>query len=329
METEAELRLILRTSYAGSLILTAGFCIELYLAIHGLHRFRRLPKSKRDSRKVYLYVQLLSMAVTGLVYIVDCLDKNNTFSTFVLSPSHEEARLAPDPVWWAVVITVGVGFIHLLGDALLAWRCYIVWTHNRLIGLVPVLPWVASFAMGIAYLVTVTRAAAIHTPEYAEVYVRLQAAYFFLSSGVNISATGLICFRLARMDTKMRKLTEDAPYLRKTTPYSRISMILLESALPFTLFGLACAAISQTLAINHFNVGASSAYHIIWPLWVISCGLAPQVIIFRIVTGNSWVADPAVQTSHGTHLQSIRFTPRASHTLTSDHQDDTRITTSQ
>ncbi|KAH6907507.1 hypothetical protein BKA70DRAFT_1427886 [Coprinopsis sp. MPI-PUGE-AT-0042] len=308
-ETETELRLLIRTLYAGSLILTAGLCFQLYLCVQGLHRFRRLPNAKKTSRKAYIYIQLLVLGSTCLVFVIDCLDRGNIFSTFVVTPSHEEAELAPDPVWWAVVTVVAVGFIHLLGDALLAWRCYIVWSHNRVVGLLPVLPWVTSLATGIAYLAAVTRAAS-QTPDSNALYIKLQAAYFFLSSGVNITATALICLRLARMDSKMRKLSEDATYLQSAASYSRISLILIESALPFTVFGLAAAAISQVLVVKHVDAGASSAYHIIWPLWVISCGLAPQLIIFRVVTGSSWVSNPAAQAPHGTHLQSIRFTPR-------------------
>ena len=62
---------------------------------------------------------------------------------------------------WVVAVGVGtLGLIHLIGDALLvrrinsstlplapdllqAWRCYIIWTHNRKIGLIPVIPYIA------------------------------------------------------------------------------------------------------------------------------------------------------------------------------------------
>lgn len=97
-----------------------------------------------------------------------------------------------------------------------------------------------------------------------------------LSSISNLCATGLICHRLIRIDSKMRRLFHDGPDSLErfnATPYSKISMVLVESALPFALFGLACAIISQVLAMDQHNPDkvARIVYNIIFPLWVTSC----------------------------------------------------------
>ncbi|KAH6908813.1 hypothetical protein BKA70DRAFT_1278902 [Coprinopsis sp. MPI-PUGE-AT-0042] len=113
------------------------------------------------------------------------------------------------------------------------------------------------------------------------------------------------------MASKMRILFESGDAgcpPQNIIPYTRILTILIESALPFTLFGIVCAILSQILASKAQDLGALSAYQIVLPLWIISCGLAPMLIIFRVVARESWVSDPTLQ--RDTRMPTICFATR-------------------
>lgn len=124
-----------------------------------------------------------------------------------------------------------------------------------------------------------------HTTDLHALSLKLRAGYFIVSAAGNLCSTSLICYRLIRMDTKMRKLFHDGPDSLErvnTVLYSRISMVLIDSALPFALFGVACAVISQVLALDQESPdkNANIAYNIIWPLWFTSCVRALLRVVF-------------------------------------------------
>jgi hypothetical protein len=165
--------------------------------------------------------------------------------------------------------------------------------------------------MGITYLVAALKIDPAQ-PATQTFHKRVQSAFLFLSIGVNICATALIVVRLRRTDREMRVAENHLPHEDvSNTPYTKIAIVLVESALPFTIFGTTAGIAATLFAINKdFNVVTAGTINIILTLWINSCvslilhllvrdsvahwyqALAPQVIAFRVVTGTSWISSP-------------------------------------
>ncbi|KAH6907489.1 hypothetical protein BKA70DRAFT_1283152 [Coprinopsis sp. MPI-PUGE-AT-0042] len=264
--------------------------LQLYLCIQGLCSFYRMPRSARRGRRPYICTMIFTLLASSLVFIADTISKGDLLTEGkIISFDHG----GPAPVWSNLMYFLGIGVVHVAGDALLAWRCYMLWReYSRPLGLIPVVPYASSIAMGITHLVAASRLNA-SLPERHAFYRRVQAAFLFLSLGVNICATTLIILRLRRTDRELRVAESHLNGEIGETPYKKISIMLVESALPFTLFGIAAAIASTLFAANDgLEVETASAINIIWPLWVNSCAIAPQLIIFRVATGASWISSP-------------------------------------
>ncbi|KAH6907490.1 hypothetical protein BKA70DRAFT_357270 [Coprinopsis sp. MPI-PUGE-AT-0042] len=285
-------RTILRTYYGGSMLMMAGFSLQVYLCIQGTYSFYRMSKLARRRRRLYMYIMVLTLLSSSLVFAADTLAKEGLLTTGGIIASD-----TPAPVWANLLYFFGIGVVHVLGDGLLAWRCYILWrAESRLLGLIPAAPYVSSIAMGITLLVAAVKLNP-SLPGTLEFYRRILSAAYFLSIGVNICATALIILRLRRTDREIRAVENRPHEDASDTPYNRIAIMLVESALPFTLFGIAAATASTLLPTdNSLEVGTTSAMTLIWPLWINSCAIAPQLIIFRVATGASWITGPPQRT---------------------------------
>lgn len=71
-----------------------------------------------------------------------------------------------------------------------------------------------------------------------------QGMYYVVATSVNVTATTLICFRLLQMKRKLASTARLPGSFGGGGPYGRISMILIESALPFTIVGVLCSILA-------------------------------------------------------------------------------------
>jgi hypothetical protein len=100
--------------------------------------------------------------------------------------------------------------------------------------------------------------------------IKIQAAYFIASISVSVVATGLICYRLLSFKKRVERALGECQ-LGSEVPYVGISAILIESALPYTIFGLACTVLIALAGVEKIYTATHAAYHILWPMWVVSC----------------------------------------------------------
>ncbi|KAJ2915383.1 hypothetical protein MD484_g5022, partial [Candolleomyces efflorescens] len=112
----------------------------------------------------------------------------------------------------------------------------------------------------------------------------------FLTVATNLMVTTLIAFHLLRTRQSLAKLLPTQDSRLYTGPMA----ILIESALPLTVFGLAYAPF-LVVAIPESN-GAFAlflvAYNTLNTLFYMFCALSPHMIIFRVTTGRSWLRFP-------------------------------------
>ncbi|RXW20217.1 hypothetical protein EST38_g5640 [Candolleomyces aberdarensis] len=184
---------------------------------------------------------------------------------------------------WGRLVTIAVlTAVVSVGDLLLVYRCYIVWAHLRWVVIPPALTCLGALGMGIYILFVTTDGQ------------RQEAAYeisrVFLTVATNLMVTVLIAFHLLRMRRSLSKLLPKQDHQLYTGPVA----ILIESALPLTVFGLAYAPFlvvplpQSDGALAAFLV----AYNTMNTLFYMFCALSPHMIIFRVTTGRSWLRLP-------------------------------------
>ncbi|KAJ2930406.1 hypothetical protein H1R20_g6735, partial [Candolleomyces eurysporus] len=163
------------------------------------------------------------------------------------------------------------------------------WYANSSVTLVevvlPALSYVASVGLGI-FLV-------IPDPNVSsEAYASIESAWVFLSVLTNVMVTALISFQLLHTRRIMLKLLPSAS--SDLNIYTGAVAILIESALPLSLFGLVYASIVVATPRRSTNAYASylSAFNTFSCLFYAFSALSPHMIIFRITTGRSWLKAP-------------------------------------
>ena len=134
----------------------------------------------------------------------------------------------------------------------------------------------------------------------------------FLTVATNLMVTGLIAFHLLRTRRSLSKILPTQDYRLYTGPIA----ILIESALPLTVFGLAYAPF-LVVPLPESNGAFASflvAYNTLNTLFYMFCvstsvscsnvllliqesietlqALSPHMIIFRVTTGRSWLRFP-------------------------------------
>ncbi|KAJ2936629.1 hypothetical protein H1R20_g454, partial [Candolleomyces eurysporus] len=138
-------------------------------------------------------------------------------------------------VWERFLSVAALNAVIFIGDGLLIYRCYIIWSHFPWVIIPPVLTFIAALVMSIFGIVVDIdqRTAGKFVP-----------ARTFLTILTNIMVTGLIVFHLSYARKKLQKLFPS----RDLQLYTGIVAILIESALPLTIFGI-IYAIMTTVGI--------------------------------------------------------------------------------
>lgn len=91
---------------------------------------------------------------------------------------------------------------------------------------------------------------------------------FVMSALVNVVTKTFICTRLFLLEKRMKRVAAESSMFRSVLPYRQILALVLESALPFTLIGVAGAITAAFLdPANSASAGALYAFPIVTVLW--------------------------------------------------------------
>lgn len=130
--------------------------------------------------------------------------------------------------------------------------------------------------------------------------VNFGVPYYSMTIGLNVLVTSLICFQLLSLSHQVREVLGE----QNARLYTGAIAILVESAAPYTLIGIVFlipyarsspvgAAVGQIWA--KFTVSPRPRAPVSPPLIVRPQCLAPQAIIFRIVSDQAWCRDTMTQ----------------------------------
>ncbi|KAJ2936323.1 hypothetical protein H1R20_g778, partial [Candolleomyces eurysporus] len=210
---------------------------------------------------------------------------------------------------WAQQISLTItGCVILIADALLIYRCYMIYIEHWWVVILPALTSVGSVVLFfVGNYVQGSHGAASGPAATA------------LTVTTNVIITTLISVRLLRARRTFSKLLPSADMHL----YTGIVAILIESALPLTLFGILAAVMQQ---LGDSAVGASVGFLVCEPLFsglfYSFCALSPHMIIFRVTTGRSFTKFPTAKDGGALHtLQFAHHTAESSFLQSNMHRD--------
>ncbi|KAH6901835.1 hypothetical protein BKA70DRAFT_1157475 [Coprinopsis sp. MPI-PUGE-AT-0042] len=290
--------LVLPLTFGALLIYSSLANLHFYLCVHGFVKFRRSHPLIRDKRRNYVRVMFVLLALSTTAFAFELAD-------FYISSNFEKNRVSVRlSLWLGVLLHVFIGITHLTADGLLVWRCYVIWTGRWYIGVAPLLPYFTSLALGILAIVSSARCAFVPKNNFCveRGFELHRGLYFLFATSVNVVATTLICIRLLRMKRRVEKMDSSTERLGGTIPYTRVTMVLVESALPFTVMGISTGIIALVKTPSSYY-----AWIFVSRLWTMASALAAQLIIYRVITGISWTSDPEQDVD--ALSQSMHFAP--------------------
>ncbi|KAI0755632.1 hypothetical protein C8Q74DRAFT_1373406 [Fomes fomentarius] len=229
-------------------------------------------KNYRRSHRLNVFLVLFSslLLLLNTVYVsTEALFGEQMWITNKDYPGGQDAYVEDfASVWYQTFGTTASIVLNLTSDALLIYRCYVIWADVRPILFSSVL-YLATFATGLLQLVETGRPRGNY---FFGVAKKLGIAYTTMVISNELILTALICARIIHI----RRWYDTKSGWRSHT--GAIS-IVVESALPCTLFGLAYL-ITFALATN-LSVFFLSVYA------MFTC-ISPQMIILRVISGHAW-----------------------------------------
>ncbi|KAH6880274.1 hypothetical protein BKA70DRAFT_1575877 [Coprinopsis sp. MPI-PUGE-AT-0042] len=319
--------------------------VQLCLTVYSLVRFRRLTLERRKSRRRYILFLLLILGLST--------------TRFVLYLREDQEYIFDPPGLWQCSIMIAslsetaISFgcttaLALVGDAFLAWRAAIVWSHKPILKWCPILLYICSFAVSLASSFFQWRALHVILANSASnstalgpvqkdnmensdphriahvraTYQLWRFADFTMSVAVSVATTTLIIARLLLLQRRLKNLSENSVALTSTLPYRQIIALVLESALPFTLVGVIGAVATAFIDLEgKRHKWALDSFPILLVLWTNALALGPQFIAFRIICGTTWTSNPSTEHTRPVS-QPLLFADDPVVSILANHSDD-------
>ncbi|KAF8556744.1 hypothetical protein OG21DRAFT_551315 [Imleria badia] len=191
-------------------------------------------------------------------------------------------------VWYMDWSTVEVIILQLMTDALMIYRCRMIWNSFRVV-IVPVILWLATLTLG----VLVAWANSFPGEDFhTGLSDQLSLAYWSVSVFLNTTLTCMICYRVMRHG----KMVQEHLGHEYASLYFAVVTIVVESVLPYTLSGIAF--------LVSLGVGSPTSSAFICVYFLMMC-ISPQMLILRVMIGSAWDNDTFGRPGGST----IKFSP--------------------
>ncbi|KAJ3541600.1 hypothetical protein NMY22_g3822 [Coprinellus aureogranulatus] len=277
--------ILVRAWYSNVVLTLFMMGVQFLLCLYTLIIFLETPKAQRKGRWPYILaiwalfvLSVLPTSFDAVLIFHGLLEAQTPIDVFRLTSS--ESRYALFRIPGQAVPTV---LLIFLSDALMLFRCYIVCSDARWLTVFPFLLWISSTVTSIigVPLSTPWPARAIYT-----------GVGTILSAVLNISITAIITVRLLNARRRFLKSLPSGS-TGVLQQYTGVVAILIESALPLSVFGLIYAVTGMAVGIGSSTnmVGIEAATHILGVFYLSFLALSPQLIIFRVTLGRSWTGN--------------------------------------
>ncbi|TBU27422.1 hypothetical protein BD311DRAFT_760383 [Dichomitus squalens] len=177
-------------------------------------------------------------------------------------------------VWYQTFGSAASVVLNMMSDAFLIYRAYIVWGDWRII-VVPSILYLGTAALGI---MTCYFSGKPDADFFVGTATHVALAYSIVGIAMNVTLSALIVGRILWVSRKMEKILGH----QASKTYTGAAAIVIESMLPYTLFGIAYVA----------TLGENSPVSILFlSLYVMFTCVSPQIIILRMLMGRGWTEE--------------------------------------
>jgi len=301
--------------YVGNTFNAILYGVELMLYAKTMHTYATSGSRHERSALFFMCFSTVSLILITIFMVGQSILGEEMWIVNANYPGGSAAYLAAyASVWYQTMGTTASIILQLMSDGLLIYRCLIVWRDRRII-ILPCFLWLATLAFGILELYV------SGTPN-ANFFVGLAAhiavTYAATSIGLNVLVTCLICGRILFYARFAQKQLGQA--IAET--YFSIAAIIIESALPYTLCGVAFLV----------SFGLNSEISILFlSFYIMFTCISPQMLILRVASGRAWDSKTATR-PHSSSMFFSSVAPTTTIATTSRfsaiHLDDVRKATS-
>ncbi|KAH6880925.1 hypothetical protein BKA70DRAFT_184069 [Coprinopsis sp. MPI-PUGE-AT-0042] len=270
-----DLKWHLHLTYAATVLALSMAAIQILLWIYMVKLYIEETPETRKRRLPYIMVSLAILVLYSTSAVITGVYTYNLLTGIAPRSSTLEVAPAGELIHGSkprMTTPVGVLFMDIairIADALLLYRCYIIWFDY---------PWVSALPVGIFIA-----GLAINIRTYIPFNFNddiLDGVDASLTLGLTIlTLTILISFRLLRAQ---KQLASALPHTDHKI-YIGIAALLVESAAPLAACGIGYIVTSLVVGSTAFY--ANGVFTVLYAFVAIA---APQLIIFRVAIGASW-----------------------------------------
>ncbi|KAG2008465.1 hypothetical protein CC2G_013896 [Coprinopsis cinerea AmutBmut pab1-1] len=263
--------------------------IQLFMNLYGLATFLETPNAGRKGRWPWICMGFLLLILSALAegFQTSMNIRRGAYAEIDMSSKYSLLRGHGD---YAIPLTGALSdSVVIFGDTVLLYRCYVIWADRLWIVVVPALIHLSTIGVVTRRIIDLAR-----TQSCAPLF---HSTFILLSSTFNVLATVLISSHIRR---SYKRLSKALPEFNLTF-HKRAIEILIESAVPLTMCGLARSGmelvtvrVSKTPGVlaedwwqNFLATGI-----IVDALYYIFAALSPQWILFRVTLGRSYREQP-------------------------------------
>ncbi|KAH9939321.1 uncharacterized protein BXZ73DRAFT_99521 [Epithele typhae] len=262
--------------YISNYINAVLFGVELALYYSVVAVIYRLDSRTRADKLLFVFSTILVL-LSCMMWIPNAYFGELMFVTHPDFPGGADAYWNTyQRVWEQIWSSSAWVASNLMSEALLMYRCYIVWNDKRVI-IIPMILWTCSLVLGIVMMYQYGRPGGSYFDGIAASFVSAWTASTFAFS---VIVTGLICYRIISVWRVLRRTGASDHYSRMCTG---AAAIIVESALPFTVFSL--------IYLVTYAVHTQVAY--LFSFYIMFTCISPLMIAHRVFARRAWTRSSA------------------------------------
>ncbi|KAE9394591.1 hypothetical protein BT96DRAFT_886487 [Gymnopus androsaceus JB14] len=225
-----------RSFYIGNVFGNIFYGVQIYITFHSIYLLLH-SSSDRRTKSFYVGYGIVMLLCMSFAMIANSLLGQEMWIEHRNYPGGPVAYWTDNgAVWYNVLGSAADMFGNFMGDALLVYRLYVIYSGKWYVVVFPFLIFLASTALAI---MSVVQSALPGSSFFEGNDIVYAVPWISLTCSLNAIITILIVARILSARRRIRSaMPEDM-----ATVYTGVIAILVESALPFTLLGIVFAVL--------------------------------------------------------------------------------------
>ncbi|PSR75960.1 hypothetical protein PHLCEN_2v8765 [Hermanssonia centrifuga] len=240
-----------------------------------------------DNQGMKKRVNWSMVVVVALMAIFSTLDvslglrHNLDAFIFYKGPGGPDAEFDNISYWVNVMKTVDTQMMSLIGDGMLIYRCFVIFSHKWLIIAFPLLMWLANVACSVMIIFITATLRQDTTISQQRLLKPFLYSFFIITIALNLLTTSMIVWKIWRVNKDSSPNVPHISTAQRGLPRSRLEKvirIIIESGMLYTLF------VIMTFICE---LAGSNAIYGVSDVLVVVVGISFNLIIIRVDSSNN------------------------------------------